>query len=382
MRSSPVGCTTASCSRDTTSFATCSLASDTATTSAPDTTCVSRRMWSWPIMPVPITPTRNVTVTPLPVMWCGGSAPDWASSVRPAPDRTQPAADVVSGGPGPDGQRDVGFDGVEVLLDHREHVAVEVAERGQQWRHVGLAVRRLAHDAELDRLCERDVLGEDAGTDHRVDRLEVDVGDALGELLDDLEVVAAAVGDVSRVQAQVHQLRVGVAQESLDPVLGVDVSVRVRVEDQLDAVLLEEEPRQLGGAGDEVLPLLRVDVRTLRGLAGVLVGVLLGQVNEVLRTHGRQQLGLAAEVLLRLVQCVRALVQSGEHGPAADREASSRELVTQLLRVLGHEALGAQLGVDVAHPGDLVEVHVPGDLVRVAREPHTPGVRGGAEPDL
>src|SRR4051794_8593834 len=166
MRSSPVGCTTASRSRDATSFATCSLASETATTSAPDTTCVSRRMWSWPIMPVPITPTRNVTVTPLPVGWCGGSAPQSASSVRPAPDRTQPAADVVAGGPGPDGQRDVGFDGVEVLLDHREHVAVEVAERGQQWRHVGLAVRRLAHDAELDRLGERDVLGEDAGTDH------------------------------------------------------------------------------------------------------------------------------------------------------------------------------------------------------------------------
>ena len=43
-----------------TSLADTSLASFTATTSAPETTSVSRRMWSRPIMPVPMTPTLSV----------------------------------------------------------------------------------------------------------------------------------------------------------------------------------------------------------------------------------------------------------------------------------------------------------------------------------
>ena len=60
MRSSPVACTVASGSPAATSLATTSLASVTATTSAPETTWVSRRMWSCPIMPVPMTPTRSV----------------------------------------------------------------------------------------------------------------------------------------------------------------------------------------------------------------------------------------------------------------------------------------------------------------------------------
>ena len=53
------------------------------------------------------------------------------------------------------------------------------------------------------------------------------------------DVVAAAVGDVPGVQAQVDVLRVGVLQELQDALLGVDMGVGVRVEHQLDAVLLE-----------------------------------------------------------------------------------------------------------------------------------------------
>jgi hypothetical protein len=69
IRSSPEACTVEPVSLDATSLATLSSASVTATTSAPDTTWVSRRMWSRPIIPVPMTPTRSVTVAPS-ACWC------------------------------------------------------------------------------------------------------------------------------------------------------------------------------------------------------------------------------------------------------------------------------------------------------------------------
>ena len=59
MRSSPVAWTVALGRPAATSLATTSFASVTATTSAPDTTWVSLRMWSRPIMPVPMTPTLS-----------------------------------------------------------------------------------------------------------------------------------------------------------------------------------------------------------------------------------------------------------------------------------------------------------------------------------
>src|SRR6188472_2040768 len=143
MRSSPVRCTVASGSPAATSLASTSFASVTATTSAPETTSVSRRMWSRPIMPVPMTPTLSAIVCSLLL------------SVGPAAHGTEPAADVVAGGAGADGQWDVRLDRVEVLLNHGVDLAVELAEFFEQRRHVGLPVRRLAHDPELDRLRER-----------------------------------------------------------------------------------------------------------------------------------------------------------------------------------------------------------------------------------
>ncbi len=71
IRSSPVAWTFALASPAATSLADTSLASLTATTSAPDTTSVSLRMWSRPIMPVPMTPTLSVMAR-LPRSWvCG-----------------------------------------------------------------------------------------------------------------------------------------------------------------------------------------------------------------------------------------------------------------------------------------------------------------------
>jgi hypothetical protein len=63
----------------------------------------------------------------------------------------------------------------EVLVDHGVHLAVEPPERLEEQWHVRLAERRLAHDAELDRLGHRDVLFADPLTDDRVHRCGVDV---------------------------------------------------------------------------------------------------------------------------------------------------------------------------------------------------------------
>src|SRR5215211_5928753 len=121
-------------------------ASLTPATRAPERTWVSLRMWSWPIIPTPMTPTLTVTTRVLP---------ERSAVVGPAPDRAESAGHEVAGGTGGDGQRDVRFDRVEVLLDHGEQVGVEFGERCQQWRHVGLAVRRLDHGTELHGLRQR-----------------------------------------------------------------------------------------------------------------------------------------------------------------------------------------------------------------------------------
>jgi hypothetical protein len=213
----------------------------------------------------------------------------------------------------------------------------------------------------------------------RIDLLQVDVVDPLGEALDDLDVVAVGVGDVPGVQAQVHEPRIGVGQEPLDLVLGLDVGVHVRVEDQFDAELLVDHPAEFVGSGDEVAPVLGAERRGVRRLARVHVGVLLGQVDQVLGTDGGEQPRLAAERLDRRLERLGALVQGREDGAAAHLQAALVQFVAQPLRILRKEALRAEFGPHVAGPGQFVEVLLPGHLVRVRREPHAPRVRGGAE---
>ncbi len=95
-------------------------------------------------------------------------------------------------------------------------------------------------------------------------------------------------------------------------------------------------------------------------------------MDQVLRSERREQLGLAAEVCDGLVERVLAIVEPGENCAAADGETALVELVAQLCGVLRHEALRTELCIYVARTCDLVEVDVPGHLVRVAREPDAP----------
>src|SRR3954454_23896430 len=100
-------------------------ASVTAATRAPDSTCVSLRMWSWPIIPTPMTPTLTVTTRVLSEL---------SAVVGPPADRPGPARHEVAGGARGDRQRDIRLDRVQVLLDHAEQVGAELAQRGEQRR--------------------------------------------------------------------------------------------------------------------------------------------------------------------------------------------------------------------------------------------------------
>src|SRR5688500_16234912 len=165
IRSWPVLCSFAPGTPSATVWARSRSASVTAETRAPERTSVSLRMWSWPIIPTPMTPTFTVTT----------ESSRRSALVRPAPDRAEPAGHEVAGGTGGDGQWDVRFHRVEVLLDHGEQVGVEFGERVQQRWHVGLAVRRFDHGTELHGLRQRQVLAAHALADLRVDLLEVHV---------------------------------------------------------------------------------------------------------------------------------------------------------------------------------------------------------------
>ncbi len=108
----------------------------TATTREPARTWVSRRMWSWPIMPTPITPMWTVMV--LLLFWgCGGRAAPVVGSCRVVPGSAADAdaAQVVAGTPG-DRLGPVELDGVHVLLDDDEELRVELTERVDHGRDV------------------------------------------------------------------------------------------------------------------------------------------------------------------------------------------------------------------------------------------------------
>jgi hypothetical protein len=270
--------------------------------------------------------------------------------------------------------------GIEVLLDDREQVRVEPGQGRDQRLHRGDTVRGLDHCAELHRIGEAQLLFVDPLDDLGVDLFEVHVADPVGVPLDQLEVVSAAVGDVPRVQAQGDGRGVGVGQEALHPLLGVDMAVGVRVEDQRDAELLGEDPAELRHAGAQVGPLLRLQVDGL-GDGAVEVGVPLREQHEVPGAQCGEEPRHPAALVNRLGQRVLAAVQAGEHGATGQPEAAAVELVGQPCRVGGQVAERTQLDPRVARLGGLVQELLPRHLLGVVREPHPPGVGRRTEPD-
>ena len=140
----------------------------------------------------------------------------------------------------------------------------------------------------------------------RVGLLQVQVGDAVGVVADQRDVVSPVVGDVAGVEAQVDVGRVGLGQEPLDLRLGADKAVGVRVEHRRQAVLVSENAAQLGGPVDQGPPLVAVQLR------GVGAGVG-GEQHHVAGAHGRDQLGHLVGVAQVGLPAPR-VVQDAKHG--------------------------------------------------------------------
>src|SRR5215217_4861910 len=140
---SPLACTRASPRPALTSSARDASTSVTAPTVHPDSTVVMRRLWSCPIIPTPMTPTRTV------MCWAPWGATRWCQLPwRRRPSRASghgpeaAAVEVLAGSRG-DGSGDVRLHRVHVVLDDGEQVGVEGAQLGEQRLHGRNSGRRL-----------------------------------------------------------------------------------------------------------------------------------------------------------------------------------------------------------------------------------------------
>src|SRR5690606_32842915 len=341
--------------------------SATAATRAPPIVRSIRRTWSAPMRPVPMTAmprgSRRFMAYRLPVGSSGAAG-----------------AEELAGADG-DRERLVRFAGVHVLLDDGEQVHAQLLRGHQDGLQLGHAAGRFAHDAALHGRPEGDLVLDDVGEDVRVDLLEVQVADAFAVGIDQLDAVAAAVGVVAGVEAEVDHVGVGGVEEALDVLLGVDVGVGVRVDHDVEAVGVADLAAQAFHAGAQVAPLLGGEFGCLQDLGGLVVAPEGGDDDEVLGTHVAGEGGHPADLLPGGVPLGRPAVQPAEDGAGGDLQAAALHLVVEAGGVGGEVAVGAEFDPGVAGLGDLVEEALPGHLLRVVGEPHAPGVGGGTDPD-
>ena len=219
--------------------------------------------------------------------------------------------------------------GVHVLLHDGEQVHVQVLGRGQDGAQLRNAVRRFAHHTALDGGAERHPVLDHIGEDLRVDLLEVEIADALAVGLDQLDAVAAAVGVVAGVQAEVDQLGVGGVEEPLDMVLGVDVRVGVRMYDEFEAVGLLDLVAEPFHALGQVRPLLGRQLLRLEDLRGLVVPPEGGDDDQVPRAHRLGERGHLADVGPGLVPDGRPPVHAGEDRTGRHLQVPPPQLVRQ-----------------------------------------------------
>jgi hypothetical protein len=159
------------------------------------------------------------------------------------------------------------------------------------------------------------------------------------------------------------------------------MTVGMGVELHVQPVLVENAPAQFVQAGGLLLPLLGGQVPALHRFPGLVVPPDVGDDHDVLAADRLSQGGDGGDLGPHGIPGIRPM-QMLEHGTGQHPQSVGVELVLQLRRIAGQVAVRSQFDPLVTRLGHLGEEPVRRDLLRIAGEPHTPRVRGGAQGDL
>ena len=182
----------------------------------------------------------------------------------------------------------------------------------------------------------------------------MDVADPVGVAADDLAVVAGAVFDVAGVQAQRDRFRVGVVEELVDEVLGVHMGVDMGMEVQPDVEVLLHEPPEPDWPSTRSRHCSAVSSAGWVS-APVQIRVHLGQYDQMMNIHGRQQLTHRKGIASALLECVSAAMSRRAHGSAGQTQSALAQFVLELFGIRGQVAERAELDGPEAGMNDLVE---------------------------
>src|SRR6266545_6573783 len=94
-----------------------------------------------------------------------------------------------------------------VLLDHQPAVVVDLAQRGQQRRHIEQTATELGEHASSDAFLEPELMRAQLAQDIAIDIFHMHVGDPLGILANDVDRVGPRVEGMADVPAQLEQGR-------------------------------------------------------------------------------------------------------------------------------------------------------------------------------
>lgn len=267
---------------------------------------------------------------------------------------------------------------IQILLDDANAFEADFLEHLPQGNEVDHSILRLSEGTHLDRLGERSLLGGNLGHDPSIHALDVQVRDPLVMIAHEAHDVTPAVGVVTGVQAHAHQGRIGDFQVSLDLLFSLYGCLRMGVKGCLEsesvshvsanpiAVVGKSAPLLLSElGGSDLLPSEQIRVHALDQHAELGAQCLQ-------QTAGRIDLRLA------LVPGIGPM-QVSEDEASTQSQLVGIEEGAQGFRTGRQVAVGTEF--DGAIPGSLhlVQELLEGRLMRIAREPHPPGVRADTQ---
>jgi hypothetical protein len=158
------------------------------------------------------------------------------------------------------------------------------------------------------------------------------------------------------------------------------VTVGVRVELHMQAVLFKDPPAEFVQTGGQLFPLLSSEFSALHCLPGLVMSPDIGNHDDVLAANG---LGEGCDVGHLRPHRIPGIwtVQVLEYGSCQHSQPVLIELLRQLHRIRRQIAIRAELDPLIACLSDLTKKHLRGHLLGIAREPDAPRVRGGTDRD-